>query len=109
MVLGEMWDLGDRSVDYHKQVGERIGAGSVDLLICVGPKTRDLIASANGVGFPKDRILWYETTESASVEVGKQLHPGDVVLVKGSRGMRLEKVVRALQEGEGNLKTTGGM
>ncbi|MCA9447173.1 MAG: UDP-N-acetylmuramoyl-tripeptide--D-alanyl-D-alanine ligase [Candidatus Omnitrophica bacterium] len=109
MVVGEMWDLGERSVDYHQQVGERIGSGNIDYLIAVGPKTRDLIAAAKEVGFSQDRIRWYETTDQACEHVEKDLKPGDVVLVKGSRGMRLEKVIDALQEGEGNLRRTGGM
>lgn len=108
MVAGEMWDLGEKSVDYHQQVGERIGSGSVDLLIGVGPKTRDLLDAARMAGLARERTRWFEATEQVVSEIEKELHPGDVVLIKGSRGMRLERVVRALQEGEGNLET-GGM
>ncbi len=103
MVTGEMWDLGDHSVAFHQQVGEKIGSGNIDMLIGVGPKTRDLIAAAESVGLAKDKIRWFETTDRICKEIRKELLAGDVVLIKGSRGMHLEKVLVALQEGEGNF------
>lgn len=109
MIVGEMWDLGEKSAEYHRQVGERIGSGSIDLLVGVGPKSKDLIASAIEAGLSREKTRWWESTDQACSEAGKDLLPGDVVLIKGSRGMRLEKLVQALDEGDGETQTTGGM
>jgi UDP-N-acetylmuramoyl-tripeptide--D-alanyl-D-alanine ligase len=77
-------------------VGKRLGSGSIDLLVAVGPKTRELTRAAQEAGLPRRSIRWFDTTETAALEVPRLLMPSDVVLVKGSRGMKLEKVVDSL-------------
>jgi UDP-N-acetylmuramoyl-tripeptide--D-alanyl-D-alanine ligase len=95
-IAGEMWDLGTQSVSLHRMVGKRLGSGSIDLLVAVGPKTRELTRAAQEAGLPRRSIRWFDTTETAALEVPRLLMPSDVVLVKGSRGMKLEKVVDSL-------------
>ena len=107
-IAGEMWDLGSQSSSLHRMVGKRMGSGSIDLLVAVGPKTRDLVRAAQEAGLSRRSIRWFETTESAALEVPRLLAPSDVVLVKGSRGMKLEKVVDSLTRHFGSRTDSRG-
>lgn len=95
-VAGEMWDLGRKSADLHEVVGSALGSGGLDLLIAVGPKTRKLIHGARKAGMPNRSIKWFENTDTAAAEIPRMLKPSDVVLVKGSRGMKMEGVIDSL-------------
>jgi len=106
-VAGEMWDLGERSGEFHEMVGGRLGSGSIALLVAVGPKTQRLVRGAKDAGFPHRSIRWFDTTEAAAEELPWLLEPGDVVLVKGSRGMKLEKVVDSLTRTIGRKASVG--
>lgn len=109
MVAGEMWDLGRRGADLHEMVGGVIGSGSIDLLVAVGPLTRHLIRGARKAGMPHQLIRWFENTETAARELPRMLEPSDVVLVKGSRGMKLEGAVDSLVRHFGRRAVQGGM
>jgi UDP-N-acetylmuramoyl-tripeptide--D-alanyl-D-alanine ligase len=106
-VAGEMWDLGSESAALHRMVGEKLGAGSIDLLVAVGNLTRHLVQGAQNVGFPSRKIRWFETVESASFELQRLLRPADVVLVKGSRGMKMEGILEFLTHHLGKLPLLG--
>lgn len=95
-VAGEMWDLGQRSQELHQMVGHSLGSGSIDFLVAVGNSTRYLVQGARKAGLPNQRIRWFETVETASIELTHLLEPSDVVLVKGSRGMKMEGILDAL-------------
>jgi UDP-N-acetylmuramoyl-tripeptide--D-alanyl-D-alanine ligase len=93
-VLGEMAELGDASLEYHRGVGPAIAAAHVDELIAVGPMAREYAASANGV------VAHYaDTAADAADALARLLRPGDVVLVKGSRAVGLEAVAAKLTAG----------
>jgi len=90
-VLGEMAELGEGALDYHRCVGPAIKDAHVDELIAVGPMAREYTASANGV------VAHYaDTAADAAEALAKLLRPGDVVLVKGSRAVGLEAVAAKL-------------
>jgi UDP-N-acetylmuramoyl-tripeptide--D-alanyl-D-alanine ligase len=92
-VLGDMLELGPRERDYHVELGEQAARAGVELLITVGP-----LAEAIAEGF--DGELYSVPDAAAAAEVVPDLlRSGDVVLVKGSRGVGLELVCRALSEG----------
>jgi UDP-N-acetylmuramoyl-tripeptide--D-alanyl-D-alanine ligase len=91
-----MWDLGRRSADLHEMVGRTLGGGSLDLLVAVGPLTRYLVRGARAAGMQSQIIRWFENTDTAALELARMLEPSDVVLVKGSRGMKMEGIVDAL-------------
>ncbi|GMV66755.1 MAG: UDP-N-acetylmuramoyl-tripeptide--D-alanyl-D-alanine ligase [Candidatus Omnitrophica bacterium] len=95
-VAGEMWDLGKRSPELHEMVGNTIGSGNVDLLVAVGPLTRHLVLGARNAGLSNQCIRWFENIDTASKELIRLLEPSDVVLVKGSRGMKMEGILEAL-------------
>ena len=94
-VLGDMLELGETERELHRAIGGRAAATGVDLLVTVGPR-----AAAMSEGYAGEVRSVEDAAEAATV-VPKLLRPGDVVLVKGSRGVGLELVCRALRNGAG--------
>jgi len=89
--LGDMLELGPSGPALHRETGER-AAGQLDLLVGVGALAREMVAGA--AGRIESRLF---SDAAAAAEAARELvRPGDAVLVKGSRGMRLEAVVEAL-------------
>lgn len=96
-VLGSMFELGEVSEIGHRQVG-REAAKKADLLVAVGDLARWIAAGAASGGMPEDRISWYGSNAEAAETLQRTIKPGDTVLVKGSRGMRMEEIVAALEK-----------
>ena len=94
-VLGDMLELGPGEHDFHAAVGEQAAAAGVDVLVTVGPR-----AAAMAERFPGTVRSAADADEAAAL-VPSLVKGGDVVLVKGSRGVGLELVCRALQDGTG--------
>ncbi len=93
-VLGDMLELGRYSVDAHRTVGDM--AGSIaDILVCVGARAK-LIADSAANQMPQDNILTFDTSDEAKATVQDIMRPGDVVLMKGSQGIRMEKIVQEI-------------
>ena len=89
-VLADMLELGDFSQQGHYQVGQYAKERGVELLVAVGPLSRE-IAAGYGEG-----ARWFATNQEASAFLRDALRPGDAVLVKGSRGMKTDEIVAAL-------------
>jgi UDP-N-acetylmuramoyl-tripeptide--D-alanyl-D-alanine ligase len=96
-ILGDMLELGRHTKEAHRQVGER-AARAADMLMTVGFRSRASASAALDAGMPDANIRQYEIGESerAGAELVRELQPGDVVLVKGSQGIRMEKAVKIL-------------
>jgi UDP-N-acetylmuramoyl-tripeptide--D-alanyl-D-alanine ligase len=90
-VLGDMLELGPRAREFHEEIGHHADAAGVDLLVTVGP-----LAAAIADGFAGETYAVADAREAASV-AAELLEPGDVVLVKASRGVGLEAVCTALE------------
>jgi len=98
-VLGDMLELGPAGEEYHRAAG-RLAAGlGFELLVAVGPLARHMARGAAEGGLPASRILSFEDASRAAAELPAHLRPGDLVLVKGSRGVHLEKIVAVLDKG----------
>jgi UDP-N-acetylmuramoyl-tripeptide--D-alanyl-D-alanine ligase len=94
VVLGDMLELGSFADEAHREVGRLVAALGADELVGVGPRARLTVEAARVAGLSEARhVLTFEDTVAHLL---KHLAPDDVVLVKGSRGMRLERVVDAL-------------
>lgn len=93
-VMGDMLELGRYAKEAHRQVGER-AAACADVLITVGFRARTMGEAALDSGMRDDRIFEYEMDEAgrAGKELESRLKEGDVVLVKGSQRMRMERTV----------------
>jgi UDP-N-acetylmuramoyl-tripeptide--D-alanyl-D-alanine ligase len=95
-VLGDMLELGP----YERQGHEMVGIRAVEVakeLVLVGERARIIAESAQQAGMRPSAIHWFEGTDAAANYLTSRLGPGDVVLVKGSRGMHMERIVAALE------------
>ena len=95
-VLGEMADLGNLSQPAHEEIGRLVVRLGIDRLIAVGPAIRSLFLGAHLEGSWGGEAEHVQTLEDAVAILGEQLRPGDVVLVKASRSVGLERVALAL-------------
>jgi len=93
LVAGDMLELGPRAAGFHRQVGEQAARAGVGLLIAVGPLSEETTEGASRLGLAAVRR--YPDSGAAAAEVAGFLEPGDLVVVKGSRGITMEKVVAA--------------
>lgn len=93
-VLADMLELGPDEAAFHRGVGERARDLGVDLLVAVGPRAASYPEGAHGV-----EAVTFADTDAAVKGVPALIAPGDVVLVKGSRGMAMERVARAITGG----------
>jgi UDP-N-acetylmuramoyl-tripeptide--D-alanyl-D-alanine ligase len=101
-VLGEMLELGEYAPELHADVGRAVAAAGIDLLIAVGGGPADaLAAAAVAAGLAASRVHHYATSDQAAEAVAAAVAPGDVVLVKGSRGVKTERVVERLKAERG--------
>src|SRR5262245_33186915 len=98
-VLGEMRELGDDSAAAHDAVGRMIGHAPVDLLVAVGTETVPLASAARASG--AGEVVETADVTGAMDVLRSRVGDDDVVLVKGSRAVGLDAVVRALTEPEG--------
>ena len=92
-VLGDMLELGAESRDEHRRAGELVARSGTALLIGVGARAVDLLAGARDAGMSKDHIFHFATAREAGKFLQNTIQPGDLLLVKGSQGVRLERVV----------------
>ena len=97
-MAGEMAELGARAASLHRRFGrETVTLGGAELLIACGEHAPEVVAGARTAGMPQGRAVPCKTIEQALPYLGQTILPGDVVLVKGSRMMGMERVVDALQ------------
>jgi UDP-N-acetylmuramoyl-tripeptide--D-alanyl-D-alanine ligase len=94
VVLGDMLELGAGSADAHREVGRAVAASGVREFIGVGREALAAVTAAREAGLAESHHT--TTFEDTVALVLKRLAPGDAILVKGSRGMRMERVVDAL-------------
>jgi UDP-N-acetylmuramoyl-tripeptide--D-alanyl-D-alanine ligase len=95
-VLGEMYELGDLAHEAHRHAGEQ-AAAACDLLVAVGDADANrIVDGAREAGLAEGLIHLVEDAEGAAELLGEVLRSGDVVLVKGSRGVGLDRTVAAL-------------
>ena len=102
-VLGDMLELGPTSPKLHREVGEYLGSKGADFLVAVGELGRELAAGARRAGMSGDRIREVVDAPSAAQTMKTLVQRGDIVLVKASRGLRLEQVVTPLKAMGENL------
>ena len=98
-VLGDMLELGPYEQESHRKVGLR-AAEVVSLLVTVGPRAHIIAQAAREAGLPPSRVLEAETSDEAVALLRQVLRPDDVVLVKGSRGVQMDRIVGALEAAE---------
>jgi UDP-N-acetylmuramoyl-tripeptide--D-alanyl-D-alanine ligase len=95
-VLGDMFELGDDAPALHAECGVQAARAGVSLLIGMGPLSEHLVRGAREAGLAD--VVHTGDPREAAARVRERARAGDVVLVKGSRGMQMERVVRELLE-----------
>ncbi|MFQ6037128.1 MAG: UDP-N-acetylmuramoyl-tripeptide--D-alanyl-D-alanine ligase [Candidatus Aminicenantales bacterium] len=99
-VLGDMLELGPREKTYHRQVGRHVVRWGWDLLATVGPLSRHTAQGAIRAGMAEEQIQEFENSEKAAKALRSLLRPGDLLLIKGSRRMNMDRIVAKLKKKE---------
>jgi len=94
--LGEMLELGDAAAQAHREAGRKVAEGKAYRLFAMGPHACDMIEGARTAGMPEDRLRIVDSHDEMVKEIGHVMSRGDLILLKGSRRMQLEKVVQGL-------------
>ncbi|HYB60620.1 MAG TPA: UDP-N-acetylmuramoyl-tripeptide--D-alanyl-D-alanine ligase [Methylomirabilota bacterium] len=98
LIAGEMLELGSRSAELHHEAGLRAGArGNLDWIIGVQGDAAQLVRGAIEAGQPDARAEFFADSGDAAKAIASLVAPGDVLLVKGSRGVKMERIVEALE------------
>lgn len=105
-MLGDMLELGVRAREGHREVGETAAALGLDYLITVGELAGHIAEGAIGAGFSPEKVFTSQGYDRAVKILDELLQAGDVVLVKGSRGMKMERFVRYLEKRSQSLPKT---
>lgn len=98
-VLGDMLELGSYAEQGHREVGWAAARSGLSLLVAVGDLGRVMGIAALESGMERDRVVFCRDNREALDVLAGYLAPGDTVLVKGSRGMKMEEIVQALGGG----------
>lgn len=96
VVAGEMRELGDDSAEIHRETGRRLASTGIDILFGVAGDAARLVDGAAEAGLAVGGF--YEDSSVAAEKFADEVRAGDLILVKGSRGVRTEKVVEKLLE-----------
>lgn len=95
-VLGDMLELGPAARDFHHEVGA-MAAGRADWLFTLGDLAREIAVGAAAHGLPAERIVSTDTVEALVEKLRSVIKDGDRLLIKGSRGMRMERITALLR------------
>lgn len=105
-VLGDMLELGAGSAEAHRKLGLAVARLGFDYLLAVGDFSRDMVEGARSAGMEKGRVLCFADKGAMAHWLQKSIQSGlltqgDWILLKGSRGMRMETIVQELTEKQG--------
>lgn len=99
LALGDMLELGTQAVTAHRSLGQYIGRAGIDLLYTYGEFGGEVVDGAIEAGMQAERAYRCESAEEIATSLKYLLREGDLLLVKGSRGMRMERVIELILEG----------
>ncbi len=98
LVLGDMLELGKDSAAAHFEIGRQLASSKVDHTLVYGQFAEDVVEGAKSTGVTLNHISLFHDLATLQVMLDCIMTPGDVVLIKGSRGMQMENVVQWLQQ-----------
>lgn len=97
LVLGDMLELGSLSEELHREIGKEIAKyKNIDMLITVGERSRDINSEAIANGFNENESFNFVNSDEARIFVQNKIKQGDLILIKGSQGMRMEKITKEI-------------
>jgi len=94
IVLGDMLELGRTSAEEHEQIGRVVAEHNFDYLLTFGPEAKNIALGAKKMG--QDKIISFDVQDKLIAHLKQHVQPGDLILIKGSQGVRMERVVKAL-------------
>jgi len=92
LVSGDMLELGGLSGYFHQQIGLNVANSAIDIFIAAGRMSKEAVDSAIAAGMNKDSVYYCDDSKTAGKLLLDIAHSGDVVLIKGSRAMKMETV-----------------
>ena len=95
-LLGDMLELGTEEKNGHVEIGKKLFSMKIDLFVAVGKRMRFAGDELVRMGFSEKKIIYCEDSIEAAEKIADLIQEGDFMLVKGSQGMRMEKVVQKL-------------
>lgn len=96
VVAGEMLELGDEEKDIHRKTGQDLAVSGIDLLIGVRGLARQMVDGAKENGL--ENVSYFDSSDEAGDFLVGELKAGDLVLIKGSRGVKTERVLEKIKE-----------
>jgi UDP-N-acetylmuramoyl-tripeptide--D-alanyl-D-alanine ligase len=107
LAAGEMLELGKSAAQLHRECGRHAaGIKKIDWMFGVQGHSADLIRAAIEAGHPKGRALSFENSEAAAKFIAEFISRGDLLLLKGSRGVRMEKILEAIEAKHARKRTS---
>ncbi len=97
-ILGDMFELGPTAPVMHRDIGRLVGQLAIDYLYTAGDLAKEIAIGAQETGMPAARVRHFATTAEAATTLPALIQPNALILVKGSRGMKMEKIVDCLKE-----------
>ncbi|OGG38740.1 hypothetical protein A3D55_01915 [Candidatus Jorgensenbacteria bacterium RIFCSPHIGHO2_02_FULL_45_20] len=94
-VLGDMLELGKHTFEVHEHTG-KLAAERCDVLFTVGVRGKIIAEAAERAGFPRKKIFTFMNIHEASMQIQQKIQKGDIILIKGSQGVRMERVVKEI-------------
>lgn len=99
VVTGEWREIGPSSTELHREGGRKAAEKKcVDWILGVAGHAREFVAGAVAAGFRAERTKFFESSEKAAEFLAEFVAPGDLLLIKGSRGVHMESIAAALKE-----------
>ncbi len=95
-VVGDMLELGGDELEFHREAGRAIPS-AVDVIVAVGRRSKALIEGAGEAGFASDALHHFDDAEAAGEFLDGFVRPGDLVLLKASRGIGLDRILTRLE------------
>jgi len=95
-VLGDMLEIGAYTEEGHRLIGENVVKSDLNYLVIVGEKSRDIVRGALEAGFDSDNVFHFDRSEEAGKFLQDRIKAGDIIFIKGSQGVRMEKAVKEI-------------
>lgn len=96
LILGDMLELGSLSKEEHEKAGEQVAKMQIDFLMCIGKEAQIIASTAREHGLDPAKIHWFNTSQECGKRMKEIIRKGDLFLIKGSQGVRLERIVKLL-------------
>jgi UDP-N-acetylmuramoyl-tripeptide--D-alanyl-D-alanine ligase len=98
LAAGEMLELGPISPELHREAGRKVAARGVDWFFAVQGHARAMVEAAVAAGFPAAQAQFFDAAEEAGKFLADFVSAGDLLLVKGSRGVKMERIIEIIRD-----------